>query len=48
MVWVAGSWKKSRHFTEVEIRAFNEDGDMIDSMTYHKEDRGTFERRITR
>ncbi|MCW1890715.1 hypothetical protein OK016_21985 [Vibrio chagasii] len=27
----------------VEIRAFNEDGDMIDSMTYHKEDRGTFE-----
>ncbi|PTP15251.1 polymer-forming cytoskeletal family protein [Vibrio sp. 10N.286.51.C3] len=40
-----GGWfmEESRHFTEVEIRAFNEDGDMIDSMTYHKEDRGTFE-----
>ena len=40
-----GGWfmEESRHFTEVEIRAFNEDGDMIDSMTYHKEDSGTFE-----
>ncbi|OEE91191.1 tandem-95 repeat protein, partial [Vibrio crassostreae] len=40
-----GGWfmEESRHFTEVEIKAFNEDGDLIDSMTYHKEDRGTFE-----
>ncbi|MCW4444331.1 tandem-95 repeat protein [Vibrio splendidus] len=40
-----GGWfmEESRHFTEVEIKAFNEDGALIDSMTYHKEDRGTFE-----
>ncbi|MCV5990697.1 hypothetical protein OFO94_32045, partial [Escherichia coli] len=35
--------EESRHFTEVEIRAFNSDGDLIDSMTYHKEDRGSYE-----
>ncbi|GAL30670.1 T1SS secreted agglutinin RTX [Vibrio variabilis] len=33
----------SKHFTEVEIKAFNENGDLIDSMTYHKEDRGSYE-----
>ncbi|MEZ9117329.1 tandem-95 repeat protein [Vibrio cyclitrophicus] len=40
-----GGWfmEESRHFTEVEIKAFNEDGDLIDSMTYHKEDRGGYE-----
>ncbi|HHF3123726.1 TPA: tandem-95 repeat protein, partial [Vibrio diabolicus] len=40
-----GGWfmEESRHFTEVEIRAFNSDGDLIDSMTYHKEDRGSYE-----
>ncbi|MEQ6345674.1 tandem-95 repeat protein [Vibrio cyclitrophicus] len=40
-----GGWfmEDSRHFTEVEIKAFNEDGDLIDSMTYHKEDRGGYE-----
>ncbi|EKO3809457.1 tandem-95 repeat protein [Vibrio harveyi] len=40
-----GGWfmEESRHFTEVEIRAFNSNGDLIDSMTYHKEDRGSYE-----
>nr|WP_104041336.1 tandem-95 repeat protein [Vibrio hyugaensis] len=40
-----GGWfmEESRHFTEVEIRAFNSEGDLIDSMTYHKEDRGSYE-----
>ncbi|MFB5177430.1 tandem-95 repeat protein [Vibrio alginolyticus] len=40
-----GGWfmEESRHFTEVEISAFNSDGDLIDSMTYHKEDRGSYE-----
>ncbi|EPI0763623.1 tandem-95 repeat protein [Vibrio alginolyticus] len=40
-----GGWfmEESRHFTEVEIRAFSSDGDLIDSMTYHKEDRGSYE-----
>ncbi|WP_394245634.1 tandem-95 repeat protein, partial [Vibrio astriarenae] len=40
-----GGWfmEESRHFTEVEIKAFNADGDVIDSMTYHKEDRGSYE-----
>ncbi|MDN2483094.1 tandem-95 repeat protein [Vibrio agarivorans] len=40
-----GGWfmESSRHFTEVEIKAFNDDGELIDSMTYHKEDRGSFE-----
>ncbi|MEZ8832204.1 tandem-95 repeat protein [Vibrio cyclitrophicus] len=40
-----GGWfmEDSRHFTEVEIKAFNEDGDLIDSMTYNKEDRGGYE-----
>ncbi|PMJ41742.1 polymer-forming cytoskeletal family protein [Vibrio cyclitrophicus] len=40
-----GGWfmEDSRHFTEVEIKAFNEDGGLIDSMTYHKEDRGGYE-----
>ncbi|WP_373939126.1 tandem-95 repeat protein [Vibrio kanaloae] len=40
-----GGWfmEESRHFTEVEIRAFNDDGELIDSMTYHKEDRSNYE-----
>ncbi|MFA0212633.1 tandem-95 repeat protein, partial [Vibrio artabrorum] len=40
-----GGWfmEESRHFTEVEIRAFNDDGELIDSMTYHKEDRNNYE-----
>ncbi|MBD1571056.1 tandem-95 repeat protein [Aliivibrio sp. S10_S31] len=40
-----GGWfmEESRHFTEVEIRAFNDDGELIDSMTYHKEDRSDYE-----
>ncbi|MDR9826275.1 tandem-95 repeat protein, partial [Vibrio sp. FNV 38] len=40
-----GSWfmEESRHFTEVEIKAFNADGELIDSMTYHKEESGTYE-----
>ncbi|WP_435532831.1 tandem-95 repeat protein [Vibrio hippocampi] len=40
-----GGWfmEESRHFTEVEIKAFNDEGELIDSMTYHKEDRGSYE-----
>nr|WP_086937415.1 tandem-95 repeat protein [Thaumasiovibrio occultus] len=40
-----GGWfmESSKHFTEVEIKAFNDDGELIDSMTYHKEDKNSFE-----
>ncbi|GAM72675.1 T1SS secreted agglutinin RTX [Vibrio sp. JCM 19236] len=40
-----GGWfmEESRHFTEVEIKAFNADGEVIDSLTYHKEDRNSYE-----
>ncbi len=39
-----GGWflETSPYFTEVEIKAFGADGQLIDSETYHKEDDGSF------
>ncbi|MFS1412515.1 tandem-95 repeat protein [Vibrio sp. 10N.286.49.B1] len=44
-----GGWfmEESRHFTEVEIRAFDSDGNLIDSETYHKDDRNSYEHEYT-
>ncbi|MCG9661591.1 tandem-95 repeat protein [Vibrio mediterranei] len=44
-----GGWfmEESRHFTEVEIRAFDTDGNLIDSETYHKDDRNSYEHEYT-
>ncbi|GAL38278.1 T1SS secreted agglutinin RTX [Vibrio maritimus] len=44
-----GGWfmEESRHFTEVEIRAFDADGNLIDSETYHKDDRNSYEHEYT-
>ncbi|GAL23573.1 T1SS secreted agglutinin RTX [Vibrio maritimus] len=39
--------EESRHFTEVEIRAFDADGNLIDSETYHKDDRNSYEHEYT-
>ncbi|NLS14421.1 tandem-95 repeat protein [Vibrio sp. SM6] len=40
-----GGWflPESRHFTEVEIRAFDDEGQLIDSLTYHKTDPDSYE-----
>ncbi|WP_284204124.1 tandem-95 repeat protein, partial [Psychromonas marina] len=44
-----GGWfvEGSKNFTEVEIRAFDADGNLIDSETYHKDDNSSFEHSYT-
>ncbi|WP_051333590.1 tandem-95 repeat protein [Aliagarivorans marinus] len=44
-----GGWflEDSPRFTEVEIRAFNADGELIDSETYHKDDKNSYEHTYT-
>ncbi|MDO6777591.1 tandem-95 repeat protein, partial [Shewanella sp. 3_MG-2023] len=44
-----GGWfvEGSKNFTEVEIRAFDADGNLIDSQTYHKDDNSSFEHTYT-
>ncbi|WOT06741.1 tandem-95 repeat protein [Shewanella youngdeokensis] len=44
-----GGWfvEGSNHFTEIEIRAFDIDGNLIDSQTYSKPDNSSFEHSYT-